>query len=103
MSKRDTYKYELMQGNKVVYVGITNDPARREMEHRQDKNFDKMRIVGSASTLDSASQWDTKLRITMRNNKYKNTCFYLLYLSVYKFIYQDLTTKYRRMDNCRRV
>ena len=75
MSKRDTYKYELTQGNKVVYVGITNDPARREMEHSQDKNFDKMRIVGSASTLDSASQWDTKLHITMRNNKYKTRVF----------------------------
>ena len=28
--KRDTYKYELKQGNKVVYVGITDDPGRRE-------------------------------------------------------------------------
>ena len=69
MSKRDTYKYELTQGNKVVYVGITNDPARREMEHRQDKNFDKMRIVGSASTLDSASQWETnRIQTYMKNH-----------------------------------
>ncbi len=69
MSKRDTYKYELKQGNKVVYVGITNDPARREMEHRQDKNFDKMRIVGSASTLDGASQWETnRIQTYMKNH-----------------------------------
>ena len=46
MAKRDTYKYELTRGNKVVYVGITNDPARREQEHRQDKNFTKMRLIG---------------------------------------------------------
>lgn len=46
MAKRDTYKYELTQGNKVVYVGITNNPERREAEHRQDKDFTTMRIVG---------------------------------------------------------
>lgn len=69
MSKRDAYKYELTQGNKVVYVGITNDPARREMEHRQDKDFDKMRIVGSASTLDGALQWETnRIQTYMKNH-----------------------------------
>lgn len=67
--KRDTYKYELTQGNKVVYVGITNDPARREMEHRQDKDFDRMRIIGRPSTLDSASQWETdRIQTYMRNH-----------------------------------
>ena len=45
MSKRNTYKYELTKGNKVVYIGITNNPERREAEHRQNKNFDKMKIV----------------------------------------------------------
>ena len=59
MSKRNTYKYELTKGNKVVYVGITNNPERREAEHRQNKNFDKMKIVGNVSTLDGASQWET--------------------------------------------
>lgn len=67
--KRDTYKYELTQGNKVVYVGITNDPARREMEHRQDKDFDRMRIIGRPSTLDGASQWETdRIQTYMRNH-----------------------------------
>ena len=61
MSKRNTYKYELTKGNKVVYVGITNNPGRREAEHRQNKNFDKMKIVGNVSTLDGASQWETNL------------------------------------------
>ena len=51
MAKRDTYKYELTQGNKVVYVGITNNTERREAEHRQDKDFTTMRIVGRPSTL----------------------------------------------------
>ena len=39
MANRNTYKYELTRGNRVVYVGITNDPSRREAEHRQDKDF----------------------------------------------------------------
>lgn len=29
MSSRNTYKYELRDGNRVVYVGITNDLDRR--------------------------------------------------------------------------
>ena len=67
--KRNTYKYELTQGNKVVYVGITNDPARREMEHRQDKDFDRMRIIGRPSTLDGASQLETdRIQTYMRNH-----------------------------------
>jgi predicted GIY-YIG superfamily endonuclease len=40
--QRDTYKYELKDGKKVVYVGITNDPERREAQHRQEKNFGTM-------------------------------------------------------------
>ena len=36
MANRDTYKYELRNGNKVVYVGITNDLGRREAEHRNE-------------------------------------------------------------------
>lgn len=67
MSKRNTYKYELTKGNKVVYIGITNNPERREAEHRQNKNFDKMKIVGNVSTLDGASQWETNRIQTYMN------------------------------------
>lgn len=67
---RDTYKYELKQGNKVVYAGITNDPIRRETQHRQDKDFDAMKIVGRASTRSGAEQWETdRLETYMRNHK----------------------------------
>ena len=35
MSKpRDTLAYDLKKGKKVVYRGTTNDPDRREREHR---------------------------------------------------------------------
>lgn len=69
MANRNTYKYELTRGNRVVYVGITNDPSRREAEHRQDKDFTTMRIVGHPSTLDGASQWETnRIETYMRNH-----------------------------------
>lgn len=49
---RNIYKYELKEGNKVVYIGITNNPERRENEHLlEGKVFDKMNIVGRVSTL----------------------------------------------------
>jgi hypothetical protein len=76
MSERNTYKYELTQGNKVVYVGITNDPARREAEHRQDKEFTTMRIVGRPSTPEGASQWETKRIQTYMQNHNGNTPLY---------------------------
>lgn len=76
MGNRNTYKYELTRGNQVVYVGITNDPSRREMEHRQDKEFTTMRIVGRPCTLDGASQWETSRIETYMRNHNGNTPLY---------------------------
>ena len=40
---RDTYNYELKQGRRVVYRGITNNPNRRFQEHLQSgKRFTYM-------------------------------------------------------------
>lgn len=48
------YLYELqakkMQEMETVYIGITDDPKRREEEHRQDKDFDVMKIIQEART-----------------------------------------------------
>lgn len=39
--KRDTVTYDLKQGNKVVYRGMTNNPEKRAQEHRDEgKDFD---------------------------------------------------------------
>lgn len=68
MSK-DTNKYVLKQGNAIVYVGITDNPERREAEHRQDKNFDKMELVGRKSTRDGAEQWEAnRIETYMKNH-----------------------------------
>jgi predicted GIY-YIG superfamily endonuclease len=59
--KNDTSKYILKEGNKIVYVGITNDPGRRETQHRNDgKKFDKMEKVGHVCTRKGAENWETE-------------------------------------------
>ena len=35
MGNRDTYKYHLKEGRKVVHRGITNDLDHREGEHQE--------------------------------------------------------------------
>ena len=61
MSQRDTNKYECYDGNKLVYVGITNDLGRREAEHRADGMvFTSMRKVGNITTQQAASDWESK-------------------------------------------
>lgn len=70
MSKtRDTNKYECYDGNRLVYVGITNDMARREAEHRADgMNFSSMRKVGRITTQEAASDWESKRVQTYQEN-----------------------------------
>ena len=76
MEKRDTNKYVLKQGNKIVYVGITDDPQRREAEHRQDMNFDKLEIVGRKTSRDNAEQWETDRIKTYMDNHDGKTPLY---------------------------
>jgi len=67
--KRNTNKYTLIDGNEIVYVGTTNDPLRREAEHRRDKDFDKMNVIGRKCTQDSAEQWETeRIQTYMKNH-----------------------------------
>lgn len=75
MSEKRTYKrYELRDGRKIVYVGITDDPKRRESEHRQDgKKFAKMNVTGPAVTQNSAEKWEEeRLETYRKHHKGKN-------------------------------
>lgn len=68
-SKRDQVRYELVKGREVVYRGITNDPERREAEHRaQGKQFDKLRPVGSRVTEETARRWEAESLQAYRKN-----------------------------------
>ena len=69
MAERDTYKYELRDGNRVVYVGITNDLDRREAEHRNEgMDFTSIHKVGNATTRSGAEEWESKRIDTYKSN-----------------------------------
>ena len=69
MAKKDTSKYELYDGHKMVYAGTTTDPKRREAEHRASgKDFTKMTIIGRPSTKEGASKWEAERIATYKRN-----------------------------------
>ena len=71
--KMDTVTYELKRGNEVVYVGTTNDPERREQEHKESgKNFGHMNITSRKMTEDGAKKKEAGRLETYRQNQGKN-------------------------------
>ncbi len=69
MAKKDTYKYELHDGHKTVYVGTTINPERREAEHRASgKDFTRMTIIGRPSTSEGAGKWEEERIDTYKRN-----------------------------------
>lgn len=56
--KRDIWTYDFKVGNKIVHSGFTNDPDRREGEHRQRWPTGHLAVVGAAKTEEGARQWE---------------------------------------------
>ena len=58
---RDTYRYHFIQGNQIVYSGITTDLETREREHKQRFGEDgHIKQVGPATTRDAGLTWETR-------------------------------------------
>ncbi len=55
---RDTYKYHLKNGQRIVHRGITNDLNRREQEHQVEYPRSKIKPVGRRSTRGAALKWE---------------------------------------------
>ncbi len=72
--KRDTVTYELKDGKKVVYRGTTNNPEKREAEHKSSgKHFSKMTVTSRKMTADGAKKKESKSLETYRkSHKGKN-------------------------------
>ncbi len=69
MKKRDHKKYTLKKGNEILYVGVTDDPERREQEHKEEgKKFSHMKIEGRPVTKEGALEWEQE-----RVEKYQKT------------------------------
>lgn len=66
---RDHNRYELRDKHKLVYVGITDNPARREAEHKNEgKRFTSMNVVGPKVTKASAERWEEERLATYGKN-----------------------------------
>ena len=68
MAKRDYSRYELWDGNKIVYIGITNDPDRRIGEHGAKKKFSTMQVSGPKVSEETARIWEQDRLDTYRHN-----------------------------------
>ncbi len=69
MQKRDTRNYSLWDGNKKVYIGITDNPQRRQVEHEQEgKRFDRLKAEGPAISRDTALDREQEALETYRAN-----------------------------------
>lgn len=55
---RDTYKYHLKIGNKVVHRGVTNDLDRREQEHLQKWPAGHIAQIGNRTTREAGLTWE---------------------------------------------
>jgi len=57
-SGRNTYKYQLKVGNKIVHRGVTNDLQRREGEHLQKWSNGHITQIGRRTTKEAALAWE---------------------------------------------
>lgn len=60
MQTRDTYKYHLKDGHRVVRRGITNDLARREAEHQEEFPNSRIVKIGRRATREAALCWERR-------------------------------------------
>lgn len=58
MDEKDTYKYHLKRGRRVVHRGITDDLKRREAAHQRDYPGSRIQRVGRRTTRDAALKWE---------------------------------------------
>ena len=57
MRPKDTYKYHLKAGGKVIYRGITYDLIRREAEHQERFLGSRIEQIGRRTTHEAALRW----------------------------------------------
>lgn len=56
--KRDTYKYQFVDENRVKHSGITNDLERRGSELKRQYGAGHMKQIGRRTTRDAAKDWE---------------------------------------------
>jgi len=57
MDEKDTYKYHVKMGRRVVHRGITSDVIRREAHHQREYPGSRVQQVGRRTTRAAALRW----------------------------------------------
>jgi hypothetical protein len=57
MDEKDTYKYHLKEGRRVLDRGITNDIRRTEWEHQGSNPNARIQQIGRRTTREAALRW----------------------------------------------
>lgn len=57
---RDTYKYHVKVGRKIIYRGITTDLDRRGAEHKSRRPNSHIVKVGQRTTHTRALEWERR-------------------------------------------
>lgn len=60
MAERNTQKYHLKKGPRVVHRGITSDLVRREAEHQEEFPESRIIQIGRRTTREAALDWERK-------------------------------------------
>ena len=58
MAEKDTYKYQLKVGGKIVHRGVTNDLDRRAEEHQATWPGSHIDQIGRKTTRKAALKWE---------------------------------------------
>jgi len=59
--QRDWYHYDFKVGGTLVHSGVTQDPARRETEHRKLWPRGRLVVIGAPITIRAAREWEREL------------------------------------------
>jgi len=72
--QRDWYRYAFKVGSTLLRSGVTQDPARRETEHRKLWPRGRLVVIGAPITTRAAREWERELpreatRSTLRSHR----------------------------------
>lgn len=66
---RDTYKYVVKIGKRVVHQGVTSDLKRREAEHKAHSPKSHVVKIGRKTTRERALEWERRGGKTRKGRK----------------------------------
>lgn len=66
--ERDTYKYHLKLGNKIILRSITDDLVQREANHQKEFPGSRVVQVGRRTTRQGALEWERRMKRATNEN-----------------------------------